>query len=128
MHMNSFYLTAAIIAFFMGGAHSLMGERYFLKRLFKRELPYDVGSEVFINRTTRIAWHLTTVAWCGLALLLVVLSSNDTAPLAASIGNLIALTFLISAALSAAGSKGRHLSWIVFLLIALTTWVGVRTS
>jgi hypothetical protein len=46
-----------------GIAHSYLGERYILIRLFKRgDLPkLSVGTE-FTKGTLRFAWHLTTVA------------------------------------------------------------------
>ena len=60
---------AAGLVLLVGLAHSYLGERYILIRLFRRsDLPHLFGSDVFTRRTLRFAWHLTTVAWWGLSL------------------------------------------------------------
>lgn len=44
-------------------AHSYLGERYILIRLFKRvNLHMLFGSDDFTKRTLRFAWHLTSIA------------------------------------------------------------------
>ena len=124
--MNIYFVISALLVFLMGVFHSILGEKYFLAHLFQRELLREVGNEVFVNRTTRIAWHLTTLAWLGAAGVLFALASHDTSePVVAIVANVIAVVFFASALLSLIGSRGRHLSWIVFLIIAITTWLGV---
>lgn len=113
------YYTGAILLLIIGIAHSYLGERYILVRLFRREgLPKLFGSDEFTKNTLRFAWHLTTVAWWGFAAILFHLAqageSNGT------VGNIIGVTFLIHSVIAALGSKGRHLSWIFFLVIGLT--------
>lgn len=122
--MNAYYVVAAFLTFAMGIAHSLLGEKYFLVQLFKRDCPPEIVSATFINRTTRIAWHLTTVAWWSAAGILLVLSRQQVHPPISTLGYVISLWFLLSALISAVGSHGRHLSWIVFLLIGILTWLG----
>ena len=56
---------ALVLAVLLAAAHSYLGERYILIRLFRREdLPklFGGGTE-FTTRTLRFAWHLTSVAW-----------------------------------------------------------------
>ena len=54
---------AALLGFLLGVAHSVLGERYILTRLFRREnLPTLFGGTEFTTRTLRFAWHLTTIA------------------------------------------------------------------
>ncbi len=61
------YLAAALM-FVTGFAHSYLGERYLLMRLFKRDnLPKLLGDTAFTTGTLRFVWHLTTVVWWGLA-------------------------------------------------------------
>ena len=63
-------LAAAVLAGLTGVAHSYLGERYILIRLFRRQdLPHLFGSDVFTRRTLRVAWHLTSIAWWGSAFL-----------------------------------------------------------
>lgn len=122
--MNSYFLVAAILIFLMGLSHSIMGERFFLVRLFKREPLHHFGDAVFINRTTRIAWHLTTIAWWNAAAVLMVFAFRELDNTGFIVARIISNIFLLSGILSLAGSRGRHLSWVIFFLISLIAWLG----
>ncbi|MCG8458020.1 MAG: hypothetical protein MI919_17220 [Holophagales bacterium] len=114
--------TAALLTFAIGLAHSYLGERYLLIRLFRREnLPRVLGSTDFTKRTLRFAWHLTTVAWLGLAAILILLANPPIAP--DRIGLVLSITFFVHFAVALVASRGRHLSWIVFLAIALLAYL-----
>ena len=105
---------ALVLAVLLAAANSFLGERYILMRLFRRDdLPKLFGGTAFTTRTLRFAWHLTSVAWLGLAAALL-------AP--ARVAEVVALTFGISGLAALAGSRGRHLSWIVFFAIAALAW------
>lgn len=116
--------SAAGLAILVGLAHSYLGERYILIRLFRRAgLPHLFGSDVFTRRTLRFAWHLTSVAWWGFAALLLLLPYG---PSPARIGQTVAATFLATAIVTFALSRGRHLAWVVFLAIALLALAAAR--
>ena len=118
--MSPAAIIGASLAFGVGAAHSYLGERYILIRLFRRpDLPRLFGSDLFTKRTLRFAWHLTTVAWWGLGTLLVLLAHDATT---ARLGAVISATFGATALLTALGSRGRHLAWPVFLAIAAAAW------
>jgi hypothetical protein len=123
--MNSPWLpAAAILAFLTGIAHSYLGERYILIRLFRRaDLPQLFGSDVFTRRTLRLAWHLTSIAWWGSAVLFWALAQGSV-HLALEV---LSCTFFCSALLTAVGSRGRHLAWPVFLLIAIFSWIAASS-
>lgn len=113
---------AAVLLGGIGVAHSYLGERFILQRLFDRgNLPPLFGGPAFTRNTLRFAWHLSTIAWWGFAVLLVLLAHP---PLETdSVARVIAAVFGIHFLVALIASRGRHLSWIVFLLIAgLTTW------
>lgn len=115
-------IVAATLLVAIAAAHSYLGERYILIRLFRREdLPRVRGSESFTKNILRFAWHITSVAWLGFAAILVILSRPPLA--ASSVARIVSFTFLTSAALSGFGSRGRHYSWIVFVAIAFLTWL-----
>ena len=107
----------------LGLAHSVLGERYILRRLFRRDLPRLFGSDVFTKRTLRFAWHLTTVAWSGLAALLLLVAYG--VPSRGAILTTVAATALLSAVVAAVGSRGRHPAWAVFLLVAALAWAAL---
>jgi hypothetical protein len=113
---------AALTTLAIGIAHSYMGERYLLMRLFRRQdLPKLFGSTDYTRRTLRFAWHVTTVAWLGFAALLVMLAHPPVS--AQAVGTVIGAVFLLHFAVSLFGSRGRHYSWVAFLVIGvLATW------
>jgi hypothetical protein len=103
------YLAAALVAA-LGIAHSILGERYILMRLFRGDLPRLFGGTQFTRRTLRFAWHLTTVLALGIAALLVQLAGAASTPaLAATLG----WTLVLSGLLPLLHTRGRHLSWVV---------------
>lgn len=111
--MATWMLTlAAALSAGIAIAHSYLGERYILIRLFRRQdLPKLFGSDWFTKRTLRFAWHITSVAWIALAATLFV---DPRVAVSAGFG--------VSAVAAAIGSRGRHYAWIVFLAIALLAW------
>ena len=130
---------AAVLLVGMGIVHSFLGERYIIIRLFRRDLPKLFGSDWFTRRTLRFAWHLTTVAWWGIAVVLLILAdhfggpapstagltSTDPDATARAVGYTMAIVLGVHAVVAAAGTRGRHLAWLVFGLAAVLTWVGV---
>jgi hypothetical protein len=125
--MNAWLLlSAAGLSALLALAHSCLGERYILVRLFRRpDLPKLFGGTEFTRRTLRFAWHLTSVAWLGFAALLVQAASYAGED-RARVGTVLGVTFGISGVLTGVGSRGRHLAWPVFLTIAALTWWATR--
>ncbi len=107
---------AATLIFILGAAHSWLGERYLLSRLFRRDnLPELLGGTDFTKQTLRFAWHLTTVAWWSLAILL--LQAEDGTLSATSVARVIGWTAIVSGLFPLGFTRGRHLSWIVMFAI-----------
>lgn len=116
---------AAFLAVAIGVAHSWLGERYILMRLFRRgDLPKLFGGSEFTTRTLRFAWHITSIAWLGFAAILVLLAEQQ--PTAEAIGIIIGVTFLIHSLVTLVASKGRHLAWPVFLAIGVLSIYATR--
>ena len=111
-------IAAAILIILTGIAHSYLGEQFILSRLFKRPLPKLFGDDSFTKQTLRFTWHITTAAWWGIAALL--LTGLDSPVLSLQI---LSVTSLLSSVIALIGSKGRHLSWVVFLVVAVLIWV-----
>ena len=121
--MNIPLVIAAALAVFLGAAHSYLGERYILIRLFRRGNLSDIfRRSEFTRRTLRLAWHVTTILAFGFAALLIVLASPGGVDVRA-MTNVIAMTFALCGVLSLAISRARHLSWIVFFAIAVLAWL-----
>lgn len=119
-------ITAAGLALLLGVAHSVLGERYILRRLFRRpDLPKLFGSDWFTRRTLRFAWHLTSLAFWGLGAILVLAAVGDAETFRRGAVLAVATTFLASAIVAAGATRGRHLSWVVFLAIAILALLAV---
>lgn len=121
--MNNGLLAAAALLVAIAVAHSFLGERYILMRLFRREnLPRLFGGDWFTKRTLRFAWHITSLAWLGFAALLVLLAQSAE-PSSKALLRVIASTFVLTGLVAALASRGRHLSWLVFFTIAILVWM-----
>ena len=107
---------AAFLILLLGLAHSILGERYILVRLFRRpDLPKLFGSPEFTIQTLRSAWHITTVAWIGLAALLLAASQGQLDSQSAM--QIIGYTAIASGVLPLIFTRGKHLSWLVLFAI-----------
>jgi hypothetical protein len=122
--MSPLLLTAAALIFGIGLAHSYLGEKYILIRLFRRDnLPRLFGGDQFTKQTLRFAWHLTTAAWWGFGAILWVLATADASPTDPLILRSISLVFATHCVVALAASRGRHLSWVVFGAVATLCWI-----
>jgi hypothetical protein len=111
---TALYVAAALMAG-VGVAHSYLGERYILVRLFRRgELPKLFGGTEFTQRTLRFAWHVTSIAWWGFAAVFVLMAHPPVSQRA--LGLAIAAPLLATAAVILIASRGRHLAWPIFLV------------
>jgi len=118
--MTNALFAAALLTIAVGVAHSWLGERYILMRLFRRgNLPKLFGGETFTRNTLRFAWHVTTLAWWGFAVILVLMANGP--PTQAALGLVIGSTFLAHFAVTLIASRGKHLAWPVFLAIGVLT-------
>ena len=108
-------VVASILTIGIALVHSVLGERYILRRLFRMELPKLFGGDFFTKQTLRFAWHLTSVAWVGFAAILISTPSRSTI-------RIIGIIFLASVFFPLIATRGKHLSWIIFLAIAALCW------
>ncbi|PCJ47906.1 MAG: hypothetical protein COA74_10655 [Gammaproteobacteria bacterium] len=114
--METLLYLAAFMTFFIGITHSVLGEKYILIRLFKRDnLPKLFGGTEFTKLTLRFAWHITTIAWWGFAAILILLAEKSFNY--HNLAMVIAVTFLVSSVITIVMSKGQHYAGFVFLFI-----------
>jgi hypothetical protein len=94
-------------------------------RLFRRnDLPKLFGGTAFTTGTLRFAWHLTTVAWWGFAYMLVAIAGSGLDDAQAL--KTIAVVALVSGLFPLVFTGGRHLSWIVFFVVAALALLSLR--
>ncbi|HUG23566.1 hypothetical protein [Piscinibacter sp.] len=123
--MEFMLYAAAALTVAVGIAHSYLGERYLLMRLLRSgQLAGVFSRPEFAARTLRFAWHVTSIAWFGFAAILFLLARPPVTPEA--LGIVIGGTFLVHFAVALAGSRGKHLSWPLFLAIGLAAIYATR--
>lgn len=114
--MEAFLYLAAFLAAALGVAHSVLGEKYILVRLFRRDnLPKLFGGTTFTTGTLRFTWHITTVAWFGFAARLFHAGRGDLNT--AGVLKIVGATLIASGFLPLFITRGRHLSWLVLFCI-----------
>ncbi len=124
--MDYLLYIAATLLIGIAIAHSYLGEKYILIRLFKKHtLPALLGGTDFTKNTLRFAWHITSIAWFGFATIIVYLPNLSVGK--AFVGNTIGLTFMFHFIVSIAGSRGKHFSWPIFFIIGLLVLLSSNT-
>ncbi|MBL8525696.1 MAG: hypothetical protein JNN20_18600 [Betaproteobacteria bacterium] len=103
-----------------------MGEKLLLIPLQKVEgLPTIGRSTRVAKETLRFAWHVTSVLGIGIA---VILFYYAGVPKLATdqiyVLRVLSLTCQASFVIAIVGSRARHPSWIVFLLVSILIWLG----
>ncbi|HYF66436.1 MAG TPA: hypothetical protein VD886_26645 [Herpetosiphonaceae bacterium] len=126
--MNTYLIIAGVLTALMALVHSVLGERMILLPLPRREDgPGRGGLSRGMRSTLRFTWHLTSVLGGGIAALFFHYGRMDAlAADQAAVLTILAITFLISFLVALVGSRGRHPSWAVFLIVALLVWIGAR--
>ncbi|MER2490747.1 hypothetical protein [Catenovulum sediminis] len=128
LYGSGMLIIGTILLLIIGLIHSYLGEKYILIRLFRREdLPKLLGSDWFTKRVLRFAWHLTTLAWWGFAAILYVLSTPSV-NVKNEILIIITVVFALSGIVSLLFSRGKHLSWLLFFIIAAMSYYGITYS
>lgn len=112
---------AAALTVFIGLAHSWLGEIKIVKPLLARADMHSVlGSPDMTRTIIRVAWHATTIAWWGLAAVLLWMAWGSGAFEQAYLW-IFTGTFGVSGTASLIMGRGKHFSWAVFLAAAACT-------
>ncbi|MEX1078335.1 MAG: hypothetical protein WED09_04430 [Homoserinimonas sp.] len=105
-------IVAGVLVGALGIAHSVLGERHIIGWLLRHELPVIAGSTTFAARTIRFAWHVTSVLFLGLGVVLVLIAVQASEQLVLTA---LGSSLIASGLLPLWFTRGRHLSWIVLL-------------
>jgi len=120
--MTTMLIISSSLLILIGVAHSILGEKYILKRLLHRsDLPQLLGSDWFTKRILRFAWHITSIAWWGYAGIIISFLFTDPVQTKTIVLIITSVVCFVSGVISGSFSRGKHLSWIVFLVIAVCT-------
>ena len=119
-------LTAAIFTFVIGVIHSWLGERRLIgPRLSPQRRQGMLADSNYFRQILRATWHLMTLAWWGFGGILGALAISPVNRQARTILVIIALLFLACGLTILITTRGRHLAWPVFLVVACLALVPV---
>ena len=121
--MNYLFVAAAAFLISIGIAHSFLGERLLIVPLFQEKSVQLFSRKPYMKPVLRFAWHITSIAWWGLALVIVDFAGIEHPPHMSV--HAIAVTSTVTGLIICCFTKGRHLAWIVFLAIASCLWGGM---
>ena len=126
--LNTYLVIAGFLTILLSIAHTIIGEILILIPLQKAEgLPAVRGSVSTTKRTLRFTWHITSVLGIGIAFLLFHYAKfAELTPDHRYVLSIMSLTFFVSFVVSLVGSKARHPSWIVFLIVSILIWLGMN--
>ena len=117
--METALLAAAGLTVLLGVAHSALGEARLIGPLLAPEARTGLLARSASARSIlRFAWHLTSIAWWGLAAILASLALAAPEKTEAAVLAAVGATLGVSGLIVLATSRGRHLAWPVFLLAA----------
>jgi hypothetical protein len=124
--LNIFFIISATIVFAISLAHTILGERFIINRLVAMDLFRLFGSEAFVKRTIRMAWHLTTVSWWGFSAMQVYWATVELTRQVFVAGIILIVVYGTMSLFSIVVVKGRHwISWVGFLIAAVFTALGI---
>ena len=113
--MDGMLVLAAILVFIIGAVHSYLGERHIFKRLLILDnLPLLRHDRKYTENVIRYAWHLTSIAWWGLACVIVSLSGTQANP--AVIGLVAGGTLVLTGLVIIVTAGKRHPAWWLFIV------------
>lgn len=121
-------LAAAILTLVLGLGHSVMGDRKLIAPILRMEgLPSPRGSTRGTKVVLRFGWHLTTLLWWGIAVLLVWMHFVP-ADLSRPFLWMVAVVFGLCGIIPLASGVRGHTSWVYFFLISTLVsyrlWLG----
>jgi hypothetical protein len=122
----SWLYVASVAAGLLGALHSYLGERRVLPGLLGlANLPLQLNDRAFTHAILRWAWHLTSIAWLGWAVVLWGLAGGYAAD-RVFVARVAALVFGMSGVIAIATTRGRHVAGPLFVIAALASWLGAR--
>lgn len=112
-------LAAAAIIFLVGVAHSWLGEAKLIGPLLAPDTRRGMlAHSEFARNVLRFAWHVTTVAWWGLAAIMIVLVAVPVEAQAKAILIVLVASLFLTGLMVLVIARGRHLAWLAIWIAA----------
>lgn len=121
--MNVLFIIAACVLILLGVAHAVLGEKLLIIPLTKEKSVDLFKKKPFTKNVIRFAWHITSISWWGMALVIIDLAGVENPPLFSV--HALAGTSLVTGLIVLIFSRGFHPAWIFFFVTAGCLWVGL---
>ncbi|MGH6696951.1 hypothetical protein [Sphingopyxis sp.] len=122
-------LVAAILLFSACIVHSWLGEVMIVRPLLAALPAAGVFGEGHYARTIlRLAWHATSIAWCGIGIAIAVMAVAPASRQWALTLTVFAATFCVTAIAMLVTTRGRHKGWLLFLAVAILLQVATACA
>ena len=122
--MNVWLAISSALSFVLGIGHSLMGEwvgeRVLVKRIQNIQLSEIEEKDITAKQVVRLAWHATSITWCGMGVLFLYTSFVELNHTLVII-RILSITFFFIGVFSLFTVPRKA---VLFFLIALTSWIG----
>jgi hypothetical protein len=119
-------ITGAVTLATLAALHSYIGETRLLQPLLAMpDLPVFQGNMDYTRAVLRWAWHLTSLAWLGVAAIFIAVTQIPFMA-RALIGDVLACCLGLSAIIVVVVTRGRHVAWLFFLVSTICALVGTR--
>jgi len=116
MRTGSLLSGAALLAI-TAAVHSLLGERRLLQPVLRRPAGLLASSDL-ARFVLRFAWHLTSLTWLVLAIVLTTLALQPASMLK-STATATGIAFTFAGTFDAIASRGRHVGWPLLMGIGV---------
>jgi len=125
--MFGLLLAAGLLLFGLGLVHSLLGEFLFFRHSMSFSgFPSIPGCDDFWKLTLRVTWHIATIAaWAFASILVYFAFLARLGGAERFVVNAIALCQVLCAAVTLAGTQGKHPAWVAFLVGAVLCHLAV---
>jgi hypothetical protein len=114
---------AAALILFIGVVHSWLGERRLIGPLLAADYQTGPLARRFARDVFRFAWHITTLAWIGMGLVLAALALAPLDRPGRITAAIIGVVFVAHGLVVLIFSRGRHLAWPLFLAVGVLCFV-----
>jgi hypothetical protein len=124
--MNALLVSAAVVAFIVGLAHSVLGELMIFRRMRDGKFIPTNGGKLIGEGHVRIlwaSWHVLTVFGWAMAALLLWLAHHWGQPGSKFVASAIVAAMLVGSALVFVGTRAKHPGWAGLLVVAVLTWL-----
>jgi len=122
--MNIWLIISSVLTFVLGIGHTVLGEwrgeRVLVKKIQNVQLFETSEKDILAKNVVRLAWHATSIIWCGVGAIFLYAAFIDLNSQIIII-RILSISFLLTGLLSLITVPQKT---ILFIMIAATSWMG----